>query len=310
MLSLPMVKGTKGQVRLRNGKMHTTLMPREELRVLTRQVLACPSLVDAAALLRKVARSLPTLKGGWGYHLLRLAVGLHQETPAFRVFMKGNTKLPFYAFSTLPEFTCPGAGECLQWCYSFTAWRQPTAWGRQVQNTLLLRHKPAVVARAFRKIPRGRVLRLYVDGDFDSARTVHFWMRQLARRPDLRVYGYSKSWRLLWNYARNHEVPANYVLNLSSGGKDQGVSREQMLSLPFVRGEFLALPIDYHPGVRGNIGFKRYADPDYHRATRKAAADAGLRKVFACPGRCGECCGGNHACGLKSVSLPVVIGIH
>ena len=35
----------------------------------------------------------------------------------------GNGKLPFYCFSSLPGVTCPGAGSCLDWCYSFKAWR-------------------------------------------------------------------------------------------------------------------------------------------------------------------------------------------
>lgn len=57
------------------------------------------------------------------------------RTP-FKVFkLKGNTKLPFATFSTLPIVTCPGAGECADWCYSFTAWRYPAAFARQLQNT-------------------------------------------------------------------------------------------------------------------------------------------------------------------------------
>ena len=59
----------------------------------------------------------------------------------FSVFAAaGNMKLPFYAFSSLPGFDCPGAGACLYgeneftpenfrkgWCYSFTGWRYPAA---------------------------------------------------------------------------------------------------------------------------------------------------------------------------------------
>ena len=64
----------------------------------------------------------------------------------------GNMKLPFYAFSSLPGFDCPGAGACLYgdneytpenfgkgWCYSFTGWLYPAAFFRQLQNSLLLR---------------------------------------------------------------------------------------------------------------------------------------------------------------------------
>jgi len=64
----------------------------------------------------------------------------------FSVFMaQGNSKLPFYAFSSLPGFDCPGAGACLYgdndftpdnfgkgWCYSFKGWRYPAAFFRQL----------------------------------------------------------------------------------------------------------------------------------------------------------------------------------
>jgi len=65
---------------------------------------------------------------------------------------KGNQKLPFAAFSTLPMSTCPGAGTCsvsvdtsagkfsspsgTGYCYSVKAWRYPDAWARQFRNTL------------------------------------------------------------------------------------------------------------------------------------------------------------------------------
>ena len=54
------------------------------------------------------------------------------------VFTIGNKKLPCLSFSTLPGVTCSGAGVCLDYCYSFKAWRQPGAFFRQVQNTLLM----------------------------------------------------------------------------------------------------------------------------------------------------------------------------
>jgi hypothetical protein len=61
---------------------------------------------------------------------------------------KGNQKLPFAAYSTLPMATCPGAGGCSVtatttakprldgYCYSVKAWRYPDAWARQFRNTL------------------------------------------------------------------------------------------------------------------------------------------------------------------------------
>ena len=282
-------------------------LSRTDLKALASNILAASNMADAAKVVRAAAAKLPKGRGTWRFYMDRLANALEAGFPAFSVFTKGNSKLPFYAFSALPGFTCPGAGECLRWCYSYTGWRYPAAWARQVQNTMFIRHHKEVVAEAFRKLPEGGVtVRLYVDGDFDSLETVEFWMDLLARRPDIKAYGYSKSWRVLWEYSQKHAVPSNYVLNLSSGGQEQGVSREQMRTLPFVRGDFIALPINY----KGRDGFARYSDPEYHRAVRKAAAERGLGKVFSCPGKCGECCGGNHACGMASLKTPIVIGIH
>lgn len=291
-------------------------MPRAALKRLTARVMAAGSLKAAA---RVLAAAAAKSEGHWSLYMTRLAEGLKgiaARTNEFRtphpvVNLSGNEKLPFAAFSALPEFTCPGAGECLSYCYSFTAWRYPAAWCRQVQNTLLLKFAPHVVAHHFAKLSEGTVVRLYVDGDFDSARTVAFWFDLLKSRPDIRAYGYSKSWDLLWAYAQANELPDNYRLNLSSGGRDQGVTAEQMKNLSITRGQFLTVPIEYRPaGKRGKVGFERYSDPEYHRAVRRAAAERGLR-AFSCPGKCGECCGGSHACGAdRMTGVTIVIGIH
>lgn len=293
-------------------------MPRDRLKRLTGRLVVARSLKHAASILRGEAEGLG---GDWEKYMLRLAEGLERvgakpnvfETP-FPVFVDdGNTKLPFTAFSALPEFSCPGAGSCLEWCYSFTAWRYPAAWARQVQNTLLLRFARRVVAHWFAQLEKDLTVRLYVDGDFDSIETIGFWFSLLKSRPDIRAYGYSKSWDLLWKYAQDNELPTNYMLNLSSGGKST-VTAEQMRNLSITRGEFLAVTVDYrHEGHKGRVGFARYDDPAYHRAVRKAAQEQlGLARVFSCPGKCGECTAtGQHACGSdKFRNLPICIGVH
>lgn len=291
-------------------------MPRSRLKRLTARLVRAKSLTAAARVLFDAAAKM---SGHWRRYALKLAEGLEDigadptmvDTP-FPVFaLKGNSKLPFTAFSALPEFTCPGAGECLNWCYSFTSWRYPAAWARQVQNTLLLKHATHVVAHHFARLDHGGVVRLYVDGDFDSPETVAFWFDLLKGRPDIKAYGYSKSWDLLWGYAQTDELPENYRLNLSSGGKPQSVTADQMRTLPITRGEFVAVPIDYRPeGKKGKVGSERYDDPEYHRAVRRAAAERGM-KAFSCPGRCGECCGSEHACGsARMAGVTICIGIH
>ena len=124
----------------------------------------------------------------------------------------------------MPIYTCPGAGPCVAFCYSLKAWQYPAALARQLQNTLLVKFAPEVIEAAFMALPQGTTFRLYVDGDFDSSTTVDFWFRVIAQRPDVNVYGYSKSWDLL----NGRTFPANYWLNLSSGGKHQTATAAEL----------------------------------------------------------------------------------
>ena len=77
----------------------------------------------------------------WAYHAKRLADWLADDMAGaapFSVFARGNSKLPFFAFSALPFVTCPGMGACAKFCYSLRAWRYPAAFFRQLQNTWLM----------------------------------------------------------------------------------------------------------------------------------------------------------------------------
>jgi hypothetical protein len=77
--------------------------------------------------------------------------------------------------------------------------------------------------------------------------------------------------------------------------------------LPIVRDEFIAVPGDYKKIVlKSDPEFKAYSD--YLR--RQAKELLGLDKVFVCPGKCGDCTGSGHACGLKQVKIPIVIAAH
>lgn len=297
-----------------------------------RLCMECGSMAEAAAAARRMAqriRGSSRKRGTWKYFLLRFARAIECGALPHEIFAaEGNVKLPFVAFSTLPIVTCPGAGACAgikqrggapnlreAFCYSLRAWRYPAAFLRQCMNTLLLRFNRRAIIDAFAALPQGITFRLYVDGDFDSESTALFWFNLLRQRPDIECYGYSKSWAILESLAPR--IPANYILNLSSGGIDDTPEyRERMRGLPITRGDFIALPI------QGKFarGFARYRDPEYHRAVRAAAAAAGLGKVFSCPGTCGTCTGAGHACGATIetapggrrfiMALPIAIGIH
>ena len=225
------------------------------------------------------------------------------------IFAKGNSKLPFAAFSALPKHTCPGAGDCLKWCYSFRAWRYPSAFFRQLSNTLLMRFRRDIVTDAFNALDNMEV-RLYVDGDFASTNEVQYWIGLIAAKPTLTVYGYSKSWAQLLEYGLNGgSWPTNYTLNVSSGSKWENNAQyaRAIASLPITRGEFVAVPID---GDGIPKGAKRYDSPLYHARVREAMRVKYGKRVVSCPGKCGECgVAGKQWCGDKDKMNLVTIGI-
>lgn len=311
-----------------NVKTYTPTMTNRACLRFARFCMECGSMEEAAAEARRIARRIrgsSRQRGTWKYFLVRFAAAIECGRLPHEIFaMEGNVKLPFVAFSTLPIVTCPGAGACAgiaaageapslrdAFCYSLRAWRYPAAFLRQAMNTLLLRFNRRAIIDAWKALPQGVTFRLYVDGDFDSESTAVFWFNLLRQRQDIQAYGYSKSWAILEKLA--HMVPPNYRLNLSSGGIDDTPERRNdMKALPMTRGDFIALPVEGEFAK----GFARYADPEYHRAVRAAAAAAGLGKVFSCPGTCGTCTGAGHACGASRddgssiMPLPIVIGIH
>jgi len=270
---------------------------------------------DNAALLgelRKIQASGDACKvNSWAYHAKRLADWLADEmtgTPPFSVFARGNSKLPFFAFSALPLVTCPGMGACGKFCYSLRAWRYPAAFFRQLQNLLLLKQSPDVIADAFRTLPIAATLRLYVDGDIDSAETLRFWFGLLRERGDVQAYGYSKSWHVfLKHHADNGPAafPSNYRLNLSSGSRYGDDIAQRMKALPCVRGAFVAVPSPVKQ-LKDGSNWRQYA-----ASVRASAKTLGHGRVFVCPGKCGTCTASGHACGLGSFNgVKIAIGIH
>jgi hypothetical protein len=271
---------------------------------------------ETIELVREIARKIrkSSKRMTWKGELLRFADCMEAGTIYSPIFnLRGNKKLPdFAAFSTLPLVTCPGMGECGEWCYSLRAWRYPVPFLRQCQNTIYLLHDKSKIETAFLKIPKNIVLRLYVDGDFDSVATVRFWFNLLKQRLDIRCYGYSKSWNELLAVPVE-EVPENYRLNVSSGSCHDDEKREKILLAPFARGEFLAVPIE-GDFARGSA---RYDDPAYHTAVRQSAQALGMLNVFSCPGHCNLCPSkkkNDHVCGGgiddRFDKIVVAIGVH
>jgi hypothetical protein len=233
---------------------------------------------------------------------------------AFSVFKEdGNSKLPFTAFSSMAVLDCGGRGACESWCYSKSAWRNPNAAGRQIANSMLLRYATgrAFIAAEFGRI-KGDVLRLYVDGDFHSTDNLRFWMDLIKTRPDIKVYGYSKSWaEFITLHLQQYEFPSNYMLNLSGGSKwdYMPAMRSIMESLPVTRGTFAAYQVDRkHMTSKAYQSKRNEGHAAYAADVRKAAG----KRVFVCAGRCGDCLpDGTHACGSERFrGIEIAIGIH
>lgn len=245
-------------------------------------------------------------KNSWGHAAKYKLIPFLQDTtklPPYTIFTKGNSKLPFFSFSNLPLVNCPGKGDCAKWCYSLRAWQYPNAFFRQIQNTVLIREQSPYIRAAWMALPTSVDVRLYVDGDFESLITMKFWFDYMNIRPDLKVYGYSKSWEIFLEYSRSGlKFPTNYVLNLSSGSKYDNIGpiRAQMKALPITRGDFIAVNAGRHP------------EP---KSIREIAKSFGMTRIFVCPGKCGSCLPKQnkniHACGstlLKNTSI--LIGTH
>lgn len=307
---------------------------RNQSRKLAAKVLSAKSLYDVPDIVEAWAHGLEgsTKTGSWrgvAYRFARMLKDAHEPTDRnllddyklpHSIFIEGNSKLPFWSFSTLPGVDCPGAGDCLSWCYSFKSWQYPSSFFRQLQNSLFMRFQWGRnrILEAFHALPHGITLRLYVDGDFRTAQDIWFWFDNLAHRSDVRAYGYSKSWeqfreyeRLLRGYKESYVWPGNYSLNLSSGSKHGQELREYMESLPITRGQFVAVSIDGDGLPRKQK--ERYQNREYHARVRQKAKEQfpGV-KVLSCPGNCATCPSKvskrGHACDW--FDGVVAIGVH
>tara|TARA_Y100000589_G_scaffold11984_1_gene9809 strand:+ start:17555 stop:18454 length:900 start_codon:yes stop_codon:yes gene_type:complete len=251
-------------------------------------------------------------RGTWGYYANKfksLLLDDEYKTIPFSIFANGgNSKLPFVSFSSIPGATCPGAGDCLDFCYSFKAWRYPAAFFRQLQNFYLMNSKKGrdIIASEFKslKLKKGKSflnLRLYVDGDFRNVNDLTFWMNLLFLRPEIKAYGYSKSWKEFLIYdSLNLTFPENYKLNLSSGSIHNNEVKKRMNGLSCVRGEFVAVEINKQ--FDAPIGARTKA---YNNAVKTSLGD---RRAFVCPGLCGSCTPNGHACGsdrFKGVTIAI-----
>lgn len=267
-------------------------------------------LLDSIAAKAETDKKIPVV-----VNIKKFKLFLETGVPQFSIFVKGNSKLPYLSFSSIPFYSCPGMGSCEHYCYSVKAWRHPVAFFRQLQNEMLIRSirgQRLIQADLLRllntpkyskAIMQGKKidLRLYVDGDFGNMKALRFWMQDvLPNMPMINAYGYSKSWDLLIQYGKRFQWPDNYVLNISNGSKydhDSDIKNEVM-ALPVTRHEFLAIPVT-----------------NASKMTQKQKIHAihaayGSKRIFTCPGKCDSCTPKGHACGKPEFKVPVAIPVH
>ena len=243
----------------------------------------------------------------WHKYLGKLAAFLRDpkgDTFA-NILVLGNGKLPFLAFSSLSGAAhCPGAGDCLDYCYTKSSWRYPAAFARQAQNTVLVhRQDPRILQDLEHKTRNAQKpvdFRLYVDGDFDSEQSVLFWFGILdSTIHSVNAYGYSKSFDELLSYSGRW--PKNYTLNLSSGSNHSLTIEKQLAKKARVRGRFIAV----------NMGKKIKSGDHGNKQHQKALRQAHGSKAFTCPGQCGDCTPSGHACGSEKFNdVDIIIAAH
>ena len=288
-------------------------MPTPMTRATLQPISAAIAAHDQSAALAAIASALNGEKGKhWNRDLEKLAEFIRDGSPRFTVFAKdGNGKLPFLAWSSLPGAGfCPGAGECLNFCYSFKAHRYPSAYCRQAQNSWLLDSASGrrEILDALDQVwpfkdPMSLDFRLYVDGDFGSVEHVTFWFDALRARPWLAAYGYSKSFEQLLAYSG--EYPANYLLNLSGGHNHPPETVAAIKCLPIVRDDFIAVSLGR------KVATSDHGGRDHNAELRAAFARTDSRKPFTCPGKCGTCTPRGHACGsTRFANVPIIIATH
>ena len=218
------------------------------------------------------------------------------------IFQKGNSKLPYHKYSTLPLLNCGGKNECGFFCYSIKSWRHYSPFIRQLMNTIIEREHFHIIQTALSKLltpkknkPIVETFRLYVDGDFSSLQLYRNWMNLISRFPDTKFYGYSKSLDYFFEYP--NIVPNNYRLNISNGSiYDSNTEMiDSLLAMPFCRGRFVAIGMSIRSDSRKQaLQILKNKHPN--------------NKVFMCPGKCGNCTNIGHACGSDRFR-NVVIGI-
>lgn len=108
----------------------------------------------------------------------------------------GNGKLGpgVYTYDRLPGHTvtggtCPGSTQdCESVCYAKRLVSNRPIWDLLRENT---------AREEVPELPEGaKLVRIHVSGDFDTKSYIRSWIRLVRRNPDVRFWGYTRSWRV------------------------------------------------------------------------------------------------------------------
>jgi hypothetical protein len=100
--------------------------------------------------------------------------------------------------------TCPGASHfCVEGdadtpgCYADRdTFQYVNVQARYHANWAVVDAAPDAIVRAVAALPEATVIRIHVSGDFYSVAYVKAWRKALAARPDITLFGYTRSWRV------------------------------------------------------------------------------------------------------------------
>lgn len=105
-----------------------------------------------------------------------------------RKVTKGKLKsFPIYTLTLVERETCTNA--CEHWTDCFG---NNMPFGHRFKTVGLMPRIKKELDVLDNKHPKGYLLRLHILGDFYSVNYVKFWAKQLAVRPELNIYGYSR----------------------------------------------------------------------------------------------------------------------
>ncbi|MEY4571015.1 MAG: hypothetical protein RLZ10_208 [Bacteroidota bacterium] len=160
-------------------------------------------------------------------------------------FSKGNAKLKnIISFSIISGWSCPFADKCLSKvdlktgkisdgkntefrCFSasqeslYPAVREQRLWNfEQLKKLKTVEEISKKIQQSLPKVNKnglGKIVRLHVAGDFFNQMYFDAWLNVATNNPDRTFYAYTKSLQYWVN--RLGQIPANFKLNASKGGK-------------------------------------------------------------------------------------------